>query len=252
MNIEWNAQEYQKSFNFVYNYGESVLSLLDDVPKNSLIADLGCGNGILTQKIKQKGYRVIGVDASGDMLKLARENNPDIEFYQADICDFHLSNKVDAIFSNAVLHWIDENKQQNMLYNIANNLVQGGKFVFEFGGYGCGESIHATLEQLFKEHEMIYPRVLYFPTIGIYAPMLEKAGFKVEFATLFDRFTALQGEHGLADWIRMFVKKPFENVDEVLADEIIAETENRLRDKLFVENTWYADYVRIRMKTTKL
>ena len=86
----------------------------------------------------------------------------------------------------------------------------------------------------------------------MYAPLLEKAGFKVVFATLFDRFTPQNGENGLADWIRMFDKAPFEGLEEKVSAEIISEAENRLKDKLYKDNRWYVDYVRLRMKCIKL
>ncbi len=250
MNITWNAKEYQKGFNFVYAYGEDVLNLLD-LPKDSFIVDCGCGNGELTAKIKEKGYRVLGLDGSENMIALAKKNHPDIEFKYGDIVNFKLDKKADGIFSNAVLHWIDKNKQEIMLKNIAANLVDGGTFVFEFGGYGCAESVHATLEKIFAKYGLSYERMFYFPTIGMYAPMLEQAGFKVEYGTLFDRFTK-QSDSGLAGWIKMFDKKPFENVADDLTEKIIAEAQEQLKDKLYKDGSWYVDYVRLRMKCRKL
>lgn len=80
------------------------------------------------------------------------------------------------------------------------------------------------LEKCFAAHGMTYPRVFYFPTIGTYAPMLEQAGFRVEYASLFDRPTVQEGRDGLADWISMFVKTPFLGMDDSLKKEIIWET----------------------------
>ncbi len=54
--------------------------------------------------------------------------------------------------------------------------------------------------------------------------MLEKTGFRIEYAALFDRPTVQQGANGLADWIKMFVQKPFEGIDENIQNEIICET----------------------------
>ena len=71
MNITWDAQGYTDGFSFVHRFGEDVLSLLD-APEGSFVVDLGCGNGALTQKLAQRGYRVLGVDASPEMLVKAR------------------------------------------------------------------------------------------------------------------------------------------------------------------------------------
>ncbi len=41
-----------------------------------LVLDLGCGTGTMTRLLRQKGYDMIGVDASAEMLEIAR-NHPD-------------------------------------------------------------------------------------------------------------------------------------------------------------------------------
>ena len=125
MNIDWNAKGYQKDFAFVPKYGEAVLDLIDAAP-GALAVDLGCGNGGLTGKLIERGYRVVGVDASTPMLALAKERYPDTTFLQADACTFQLPEQADVIFSNAVLHWIDAAKQNELIANIASQLKPGG------------------------------------------------------------------------------------------------------------------------------
>jgi cheR methyltransferase, SAM binding domain len=146
MNIDWNAKGYQKDFAFVPKYGEAVLDLIDAAP-GALAVDLGCGNGGLTGKLIERGYRVVGVDASAPMLALAKERYPDTTFLQADACTFQLPEQADVIFSNAVLHWIDAAKQNELIANIASQLKPGGQLVCEFGGKGCAETVHAVLEK---------------------------------------------------------------------------------------------------------
>lgn len=70
-------------------------------------------------------------------------------------------------------------------------------------------------------------------------------------AVLFERPTALEGTDGMADWIRMFVKRPFEDVPAPLGDEIIAEAVEALRPDMLHGDTWYVDYVRLRMRAVK-
>lgn len=250
MNIKWESEKYTDNFDFVYKYGEGVLELID-TPKGSFAVDLGCGNGALSERLIEKGYEVLGIDASADMIEAARRLHPDISFECADILEFNLSQKADVIFSNAVLHWIDADKQEAAIRNISSQLKPNGQFVCEFGGKGCAEAVHSALERNFKKHGFVYPRVFYFPTIGEYAPILEKYGLKVEYAVLFDRPTEQKTENGLENWIRMFVKKPFENMDKVMQDDIINETVNELRGTLCKDNKWIVDYVRIRIKARK-
>ena len=101
-NIDWNASDYQKHFSFVPSYGESVMELLTK-PEGAFVVDLGCGNGMLTKKLAEKGYHVLGVDDSETMLRLAEKNCSGISFQKGNAVDFSLKQKADAIFSNAVL-----------------------------------------------------------------------------------------------------------------------------------------------------
>lgn len=250
MNITWNAENYRQGFSFVPSYGEDVMHLMT-VPQGSHVIDLGCGNGRLTRQLADAGYKVTGIDASDNMLRLAREEYPSLQFQHGDAVTFRLDEPADAIFSNAVLHWIDADLQAQMLRNVAANLRVGGEFVFEFGGYGCAEAVHSTLEEIYKEHGRVYPRVFYFPTIGEYAPLLEAAGMLVEYAVLFDRPTPQQDGRTVADWIRMFDVAPFEGIPADEAGEIIAEAQRRLERTLCHDGTWYIDYVRIRMRARK-
>lgn len=251
MNIKWNAEKYANDFQFVHKYGEDVLSLLN-IKKGERVVDLGCGNGRLSVKLKEMGADVIGIDGSEDMLKIARDNYRDITFELADATEFTLKDKADAIFSNAVFHWIDKCNQQKLLNNISRNLKTGGQLVCEFGGKGCAETIHSELERIFASKGLKYERTFYFPTVGKYGPLIEKSGMEIRYATLFDRPTKLKGENGLSDWINMFDTAPFEGIDERLKSEIINIAVENLRDKLFIDGEWYADYVRIRFKAVKL
>ena len=206
MNIQWEAGKYTENFDFVHRYGESVLELVE-AEAGGLVVDLGCGNGALTQKLADRGYRVLGVDDSAEMVAEAR--------------------------------------------NVAAQLKPGGQFIFEFGGKGCAERVHSSLERQFARRGLAYPRTFYFPTIGEYAPILERAGFRVEYAVLFDRPTEQKTGDGLADWVRMFVKKPFEGLEPALGDELLRAAVEELRPALFRDGKWFVDYVRIRMKARK-
>ncbi|MGN1060485.1 MAG: class I SAM-dependent methyltransferase, partial [Candidatus Coproplasma sp.] len=92
----------------------------------------------------------------------------------------------------------------------------------------------------------------YFPTVGEYAPLLEEAGLRVTYATLFDRPTRQVGEHGVADWINMFLPTVFKGIDEGVKREIIEEAEEMTKPTLFDEGGWFIDYVRIRLTAVKV
>lgn len=249
MNIKWDASKYAEDFKFVHKYGEDVIELLE-LPEGSSVIDLGCGNGNLSIKLKEKGYNVTGIDDSEDMLEIARKNYSDIEFIKGNALDFKI-DPVDGIFSNAVLHWIDKEKHQELLNNISSNIKKGGEFVCEFGGYGCAETVHSALRKIFDKRGYKYIKNFYFPTIGEYAPLLEKAGLIVKYAVLFDRPTLQTGENGLESWIRMFNMAPFKDISPEETQEIIDEAVEELRPVLCKDGSWYVDYVRIRFRCVK-
>ena len=251
MNIKWDADKYTSDFSFVHQYGNDVTELID-FHKNSTVLDLGCGNGALSKILYDKGYVVKGIDASKELLDIAKKNYPDIEFIQADATSFSLKEPVDVVFSNAVFHWIDKERQQDMLKCIYDALKENGQFVFEFGGYGNNQLIHKALEEVFREYNYIYKMPFYFPTIGEYSSLMENAGFTVKYAVLFDRPTELKGENGLKDWINMFVKAPFTGIKSIdVKEAIIDKAVDNLKGILYKDGKWYADYVRIRMRAIK-
>ena len=250
MNVSWDARGYERDFSFVPSYGEGVIDLIEVRPGETCL-DLGCGNGALTAALVERGLDAFGMDASPEMLALARERHPDLRFTQGDATTFALERPVDVVFSNAMLHWIDRDRHPQALAHVAAVLRPGGQFVFECGGYGCGARIHAALAREFEARGMVYELPFYFPTVGEYAPLVEAAGMRVTHALLFDRPTALKGPDGMADWIRMFVQRPFAGMEPKLADEIISAAVDSLAGELLRDGTWYADYVRLRMRAVK-
>jgi trans-aconitate methyltransferase len=251
MNITWDEQCYESNFSFVHKYGEEVLDLID-VPSGSSVLDLGCGNGALTKALAERGYLTCGLDDSSQMIERARKAYPKLNFIKANAINFSLDFPVGAVFSNAVLHWIDKKNQPALIRSVARALVDGGQFVFECGGYGNTYEIHHALDLAFAKRGLTYITPQYYPTLAEYASMLEENGFLVTYATLFDRFTPLVGKDGVGDWIRLFVQEPFAGMEEALRNEIIQEASALTKPKLYIDGCWYADYVRLRMKAIKI
>lgn len=249
MKKKWDSNNYTENFAFVHSLGEDLTDMLT-VREGGLVVDLGCGNGALTEKLTKKGYKVIGIDSSEDMLNTARKLYPALDFTLADACGFKLEKKADAVFSNAVFHWIDDHDA--LVENIAANLKSGGELVFEFGGSGCAKTVHNALAAAFGEKRLEYTNNFNFKSIGEFAPLLEKHGFRVEYAVLFDRPTPQKGENGLENWINMFADEAFCNIDSNTKCDIIKTAVERCRPSLYKDRQWYVDYVRLRMKAVKL
>lgn len=249
MKNNWDSENYTDNFSFVGSYGKDVTNLIS-APKDSRVVDLGCGNGVLTAVLAEMGYNTLGIDASPDMLKKARELYPYLNFLQADACSFTLNDKADVIFSNAVFHWISDHEA--LVNNISSNLKIGGELVFEFGGKGCAETVHSALGEAFARYGYEYENKFNFCSVGEFAPILERHGFRVEYAVLFDRPTVQKGADGLKNWINMFVTDAFSGISEHYKNKITDDAVEICRPKLCKNSEWIVDYVRLRMRAVKV
>ena len=248
----WNSALYEKNHAFVWQYGESIVELLAPQAGEKIL-DLGCGTGQLTEKIAQSGAFVQGVDSSLSMISTAKVNYPHINFSVADGRDFQVEEPLDAVFSNAVLHWI---KPPDAVINcVEKALKPGGRFVAEFGGKGNVGAIVRALLSVLSEIGSLEPEALnpwYFPSIGEYAGLLEKQGFDVGYAVLFDRPTPLEGgSAGMVNWIEMFAGGFLSGLSDDVRSHVINSVEERLRSALYRDGNWIADYRRIRVVAVK-
>ncbi|MEM6378932.1 MAG: class I SAM-dependent methyltransferase [Bacteroidota bacterium] len=249
---KWDPKLYNDKHAFVYNYGESLIQLLDP-QKNERILDLGCGSGQLTLKINELAQEVIGLDKSADMIADAQAKFPGIHFELGDASNFKFERQFDSIFSNATLHWVKD--QKGAAKCMYENLKPGGKMVVEFGGKGNVQTIVQQMRQSLKNRnytEQAGLNLWYFPSIGAYTTLLEAEGFNVRFAEHYDRPTELADEEsGIKDWISMFGKRFFQGVAQHHIEEIKDEVQEKVKGRCLINGKWFADYKRIRVLAEK-
>lgn len=252
MKFNWNPDLYDNKHDFVFKFGEEIVELLNP-QNNETILDIGCGTGDLTKKIAELCGKITGIDNSNEMIQTAQKKYPEISFIHADAKDYQFDNKFDAIFSNAVLHWIPQ--ADIMIRNANNHLKIGGRYVVEFGGKGCNYSIINTLKEQLDKEGLNYPSIesmLYYPSVSQYSTILENNGFEVNLALLFDRPTELkEGINGLQYFIEMFLNWLFKYVSDFDKSAIIDKTIDILKPQIFNGTSWIADYRRIRILAYK-
>ena len=248
---QWNANLYDSKHKFVSGLATETVELLS--PKaGERILDVGCGTGHLTQDIACCGAEVLGVDSAETMILQARQNYPNLQFAVVDATNLEFREEFDAVFSNAVLHWIKQ--PEKAIAGIWKALKPGGRFVAEFGGKGNINSIQTALNRAISQEntafaEMVNPN--YFPSIAEYGTLLEKQGFELTFATLFDRPTPLDGEGGIVNWLKMFRNSTLSAFSEDTQARILSNVEDMLRPTLYKNGTWFADYRRLRIVAVK-
>ncbi|MCX6627531.1 MAG: methyltransferase domain-containing protein [Candidatus Solibacter sp.] len=250
---DWNAGLYDACHSFVWEFGRDLLAVLAPQPGERIL-DVGCGTGHLTAEIAQAGATVLGVDRSAAMIAHARENFPLLRFEVQDVCELPYQAEFDAVFSSAVLHWVQP--PEIAAAAMVRALKPGGRLVFELGGRGniqiLVDSAYHALRQLgINQPERFNP--WYYPSVAEYSAILERCGIEVTFAHLFDRPTPLKdGERGLEAWFRMFGSRFMEPLDDAGAGEFLRLVSDYAAPHLLRDGIWSADYRRLRIAGRRL
>jgi SAM-dependent methyltransferase len=248
MTQTWDAKDYGQNGAFVHGMAGGVVEWLD-AKANESILDLGCGDGQLTQRLASAGARVIGVDASPEMLAAARSRGIDAREGSAESLPF-ADRAFDAVFSNAVLHWV--RNQDAMMAEVRRVLKPGGRFVAEMAGHGNIAAVRVAFMTVLARHGQCDGEegVNCYPTPGAYRQRLERHGFRVERIELIPRPTPLP-ESGMEGWLRTFRRGVLAEVPEALRETVVQQTTALLAPVLRDdEGKWTADYLRLRFVAT--
>lgn len=105
------------------------------VKKPELIADLACGTGSMCVQLSNRGYDMIGIDFSENMLDAAlkKHSKNDILYLNQDITEFELYGTVDAVLCllDSVNHITDADDLKKVFKLVKNYLNPGGLFIFD-------------------------------------------------------------------------------------------------------------------------
>jgi len=132
----WDAATYDRVSDVQEAWARAVLDRLP-LRGDETVLDAGCGTGRVTRLLLDRlpRGRVVAVDASPEMVAHARAALGDrATVLQADLADLRLDEPVDAIFSNAVLHWVPDHDR--LFRSLFAALRRGGVLVAQFGGRG--------------------------------------------------------------------------------------------------------------------
>ena len=251
----WSPTDYAANAAFVPALGAPALELLD--PKaGEMILDIGCGDGVLTQRIMASGARVIGLDASPEMVEAARGRGVDAFVADAQALDLESQaarfGQFDAAFSNAALHWmLDPDAVASGVFAL---LKPGGRFAGEMGGIGNIATLRGAIRDELTERGYSLPAddPQWYPSVEEFVRLYSCAGFTRIDAKLIPRPTPLPS--GVAAWVKTFRAGWLDTagVPAEARDEIAAAVEQRLEPRLRQDDgSWVADYVRLRFSMWK-
>ena len=214
MVFEFDGEKYKQASKHQKIMGMQLISELS-LKGHEIILDLGCGDGVLTEKLARlvPNGRVIGIDASQGMIqtagKLLRDN---LEFLQMDIDNMSLETKFDIVFSNATLHWVKDHKK--LLENMYQCLKPKGIMRYNFAGDGNCANLCAVLnevkaERYFAAYFYNFEWPWYMPKVDEYEILLNQSEFssKKVWGEITDDYFASVEE--MIEWIDQPCLVPF-------------------------------------------
>ncbi|MDH4226853.1 MAG: class I SAM-dependent methyltransferase [Deltaproteobacteria bacterium] len=132
----YDALYREKDYEAECDFLDKIFSAYSKAPVRTVL-DLGCGTGGHACLMAKRGYDVAGRDLSQDMLdialKKAKENNVHVDFGKADVRNFDVGRKFDAVIAMfAVTGYQTSNDDvEAMLKCVRQHLDRGGLFVFD-------------------------------------------------------------------------------------------------------------------------
>jgi len=232
----WDAADYARVGAFVAELGSAALDLLDPQPGERIL-DVGCGDGVLTRKIAERGAQVTGIDSSLEMVRAAHANG--VDALVVDASEIAFDGDFDAAFSNAALHWMLD--RERVASGIFGALKPGGRFAGEMGGEGNLAKLREALDEelVIRGYAPPVEASNWYASAEDFADVYEAAGFEQIDARLIDRPTPL--DHGVAAWVTTFRRGWLDRagVPEAERGAIGAAVAERIGSNV-------ADYVRLR------
>jgi trans-aconitate 2-methyltransferase len=240
MTRTWDAKTYHKVSSPHVAWANALLDRLE-LGGDETVLDAGCGSGRVTAMLLERlpNGHVIAVDQSASMLEHAREAlDGRATVLEADLLDLELVEPVDAVFSNAVFHWVPDH---DLLFARLHAALQpGGRLVAQCGGEGNVARLHAASAEVareprFAEHLAAWEGPWNFASPADTAARLERAGFG-EIETWLEPYPVTPEDP--ATYLRTVCLGPhLEQLPEVLRGEFVDAVRERAGDEL--------DYVRL-------
>jgi trans-aconitate 2-methyltransferase len=244
----WDAETYHKVSDIQESWAIELLEKRK-ISESEIVMDAGCGTGRVTKIIanKVKRGKVYAVDLDENMIINAKKNLKDLSnivFVKSDLSDVKLPEKIDLVFSNAVIHWILDHKK--LFTNFWDVLKPGGKLLIQCGGKGNLDTIPNALEKVrmtqrfdhyFKNWKIPWNFASSADTIKI----LNEIGFKDIQANLVEKKTKFGNFQEYILFMKTVVMKPYlsylpttENNNQIknlFIDEFLTELHNKNKTK---------------------
>ena len=140
------------------DYIEKIFARQKLTPK--LICDLACGTGSVCLEMNKRGYDLIGVDVSLNMLSqaIAKSENTNILYLHQDITEFELYGTVDVFLCllDSVNHLTEDGDVDKLFALVKNYLNPNGIFIFDVNTKYKFENILSDNIYTFEDEDVFY------------------------------------------------------------------------------------------------
>ena len=128
------------------------------------LLDLGCGTGTMAHIMSREGYDVIGIDASPEMLSIAKQKHGDILFLNQSLTEFELYGTVDAAYSSLdCINYLTEDGELSKLFALVKNYLNpGGIYIFDISSYHKLSKVLGNNTFVFEDENIFYTWENYF------------------------------------------------------------------------------------------
>lgn len=259
--LKWDAEDYRAFSSQQKKWGRELIAKMG-LRGNEHVLDIGCGDGELTAEIASlvPGGRVLGIDSSPEMIALAKETYPPQDFPNLDwklmnAKDISFTGEFDYAFSNAVLHWVDD--QPAVLRRVEKALRPGGRLLFQMGGRGNAMDMAIILVSMLGRPEWncyFHGFVLPYHFCGPeeYQEWLQQARLQPVRVELYERDMVQRGREGLIGWVRTTWIPFTQRIPEEKREEFICELVDRYLEKFPLDGEGMAHMRAMRLEVEAL
>jgi SAM-dependent methyltransferase len=176
---------------------EGTAKFLSELPQGASILDIGCGAGVKSKYLSNKGFKVTGMDFSEEMIGIAKREVPNVDFMVGDIYELDsFQNTFDAVFAQAVLLHIPKEKVLEVLQKFKNKLNPNGILYI-----AVKEVKNGVDNEIVKENDYGYEYERFFSyfTLPEIKDYIEKIGLELVWENV--------ANSGKTNWIQVIAKK---------------------------------------------
>ncbi|MFP4017589.1 MAG: class I SAM-dependent DNA methyltransferase [Halanaerobiales bacterium] len=186
-------------YNLWYDYLHEIMDFYN-LSANKVL-DLACGTGNMSVLFAREGYKVTGIDISGEMLEFARDKtgqlDGEIEFVRSDLREFDIQEEYDMAFClfDSLNYILKKEGLKSVFRNVFHSLKEDGFFIFDMNtifrlmsikpgttiingeNYSCvWEDIIDKSNKLWKVRLKIYHK----DTAEYYEELHQETGYKID------------------------------------------------------------------------